>query len=168
MKKTMNVVRLTILSLILTFGVSTLYAQKVKKGAEAPAFSYEQLGTKKQVALSDFKGKYVLIDFWASWCPPCHAAAPFLKEVYEKQKANGFEILGVSLDKNEAAWEKAVESKELNWVQVRADDAGAHITKLYSFNSIPYFVLVDPNGKVIAEGFQANELATILTEAMGK
>lgn len=164
----MNLVRALALSALVALGGSNLYAQKLTKGAQAPAFSYEQLGTKQQVALGDFQGKYLLIDFWASWCPPCHAAVPFLKEAYAKQKANGFEILGVSLDKNQAAWEKAVASKELNWTQLRVDDEGAHITKLYSFNSIPYFVLLDPQGKVVAEGFQAKQLDEILTAAMTK
>lgn len=168
MKKRTNLIKTLALTALVTLAGSNLYAQKVVKGDKAPAFSYEQLGGKQKVALSDFQGKYVLIDFWASWCPPCHAAVPFLKEVYAKQQANGFEILGVSLDKNQAAWEKAVASKELNWTQLRVDDAGAHITKLYSFNSIPYFVLVDPQGDVVAEGFQANQLDEILKAAMVK
>lgn len=168
MKRVMNIVKALALSALMAFGGGNLYAQKVMKGAKAPAFTYEQLGTKQQVGLSNFEGKYVLIDFWASWCPPCHAAVPFLKEVYDKQKANGFEILGVSLDKDGSAWEKAVASKNLNWMQVRTDDAGAYITELYSFNSIPYFVLVDPQGNVVAEGFQAKQLDGILSKAMAK
>lgn len=164
----MNIVKALTLSVLVAFGGGSLYAQKVMKGAKAPAFAYEQLGTKQKVGLSNFEGKYLLIDFWASWCPPCHAAVPFLKEAYNKQKANGFEILGVSIDKNQAAWEKAVASKELNWTQVRVDDEGAYITNLYSFNAIPYFVLLDPQGNVVAEGFQANQLGAILDKAMMK
>ncbi|MGL5689194.1 MAG: TlpA family protein disulfide reductase, partial [Bacteroidales bacterium] len=79
------------LIVIATYHAGDLKAQTVK----APEFSYNELGTSKKVGLADFKGKYVLIDFWASWCPPCHAAVPFLKEAYSKYQSKGFEILGV-------------------------------------------------------------------------
>lgn len=138
----------------------TLAQNKVK----APEFSYNQMDTNKKIALSDFKGKYILIDFWASWCPPCRAAVPFLKDAYAKYKTQGFEILGVSLDKNEAAWKKSVIDKEMNWPQTRTSDEGTSITKLYSFNTIPYFVLVDPQGYIVAKGFKATDINQILSQ----
>lgn len=162
MKAMKRILGVLALILIAALHAGDLNAQTVK----APEFSYNELGTSKKVGLADFKGKYVLIDFWASWCPPCHAAVPFLKEAYSKYKSKGFEILGVSLDKNQAAWEKAVKSKELNWPQVRTNDEGASVTKLYSFNSIPFFVLVDPEGNIVAKGFQAKELDKILAETI--
>ncbi|RBL91056.1 TlpA disulfide reductase family protein [Chitinophaga flava] len=125
-------------------------SNRPKIGADAPAFTLSDVNG-KMVSLSDFKGKYVLIDFWASWCGPCKGQIPFLKAVNEKYKDKNFVLLGVSLDSKREAWLKAIEKEKLNWLHVSelkgwADAAAA----AYGVTYVPSNVLIGPDGKVIA------------------
>lgn len=135
---------------------------KVNNPKQAPVFSYPSIEKTKSYSPADFKGKYLLIDFWASWCPPCNAAAPELKRLYSEYSDKGFEILGVSIDSNEQAWRKKVAEKEFNWINIMAPDNGKEVSSLYKFNAIPYFVLLDKEGKIIKSGFSIGELPEIL------
>lgn len=120
-------------------------------------------------ALSDLRGQYVLIDFWASWCRPCRYENPNVKRIYERFHKKGFEILGVSLDKDLAAWKKAIQDDGLPWKHV--SDLGYWnnaAAQEYGANSIPYTVLVDKEGKILAKGMRANELEPKLEEIFGK
>jgi len=127
--------------------------KKTQEGVEAQDFTQPDVDG-KMIKLSDYRGKYVLVDFWASWCAPCRRENPNLVKVYDMYKAKGFEILGVSLDKaaDKAKWIKAIADDKLTWKQVGdlkgwENDAA---TK-YDVKAIPMNFLIDPNGKIIAK-----------------
>lgn len=123
----------------------------------------------KELALSEYagKGKYVLIDFWASWCPPCRKDMPLVVEAYKKYKNKGFEIVGVSLDDDKAAWEKGIKDLNITWPQV--SDLKGWKTELgaaYAVNSIPHTVLLDKEGKIIAKDLRGDQLSEKLGELL--
>jgi peroxiredoxin len=113
----------------------------------------------KEFKLSSLKGKYVLVDFWASWCAPCRAENPFMLKAYNELKDKNFEIVGVSLDETRAAWLKAVEQDKLPWTQV-SDVKGfkTEIAIRFGITAIPQNVLIDPDGKVIAKDLRGADV----------
>lgn len=121
------------------------------------------------VALSDYagKGKYVMIDFWASWCRPCRMANPHVVKLYNQYKDKGFEIVGISLDRDKNEWTKAIADDGLTWPQMSDlkfwQSAAA---KLYNVTSIPHTVLLDKDGKILARGLQPDEMEAKLAELM--
>lgn len=117
--------------------------------------------------LSDFNGKIVLLEFWASWCMPCRQENPNLVNTYNKFKANGFEIFAVSLDDNKENWLKAIQKDGLNWEQV-SDLKGRNnkAALLYRVNAIPQNVLIDKNGVIIERNLRGESLDKKLAEIM--
>jgi len=111
------------------------------------------------------KGKVVLVDFWASWCGPCRASMPQLKEIYNKFKDKGFEIVGVSLDNKKEAWTGAIKTLELPWKQM-SDLKGWNCegARLYDVRAIPHTVLIDKDGTIVARMLSAEELETKLSQ----
>ncbi len=121
----------------------------------------------KPFSLSSMKGKYVLVDFWASWCAPCRGENPNVVANYNKYKNKNFTILGVSLDEDRAAWVKAIQKDKLSWKNV-SDLKGwsnAAVSK-YGFEGIPYNVLLDPQGKIIAMELRDADLGKKLAEVL--
>ena len=122
----------------------------------------------KPVALSSFKGKYVLLDFWASWCKPCRMENPNVVKVYNKFKDKNFTVLGVSLDQSKDAWVKAIQTDKLAWNHVsdlqQWNNAAA---QMYHIQSIPGNFLIDPNGKIIARDLRGEDLEKKLCEFIG-
>lgn len=122
----------------------------------------------KQVALSSFRGKYVLIDFWASWCRPCREENPNVVRAFNKFKGKNFTVLGVSLDNNRQPWLKAIKTDELAWTQV-SDLKGWNneVAASYNIQSIPQNFLIDPSGKIIAKNLRGPDLESRLCELLG-
>lgn len=125
-------------------------AMTVKVNMEAPGFT-EKDTSGIPVALSNYRGKYVLIDFWASWCHPCREENPYLKAAYQQYKDSNFTIVSISMDNSKNAWLKAVHDDQLPWQQLSAlnPDTSESANK-YGVKAIPRNFLIDPSGKIIA------------------
>jgi thiol-disulfide isomerase/thioredoxin len=111
------------------------------------------------------KGKWILIDFWASWCGPCRAQLPELRKIYEENRKSNFEIIGVSIDEVKAKWLNALDKENLNWINVNDNNGfeGAIAVK-YNVDAIPKNYLINPEGKIIAENIEMSELEKKLKE----
>jgi len=121
----------------------------------------------KPVSLASFKGKYLLVDFWASWCGPCRAENPNVVRAYNEFKGKNFTILGVSLDKERDAWQQAIRQDHLEWNHVSdLQYWNSKAVTTFKFNGIPYNVLIDPQGKVIAEGLRGDDLENKLKQVL--
>lgn len=121
----------------------------------------------KELSLSSFKGKVVLIDFWASWCGPCRKEMPNVVKAYAKFKNKGFEIFGVSLDMDKDRWVEAIAKDGITWPQVSdLKQWGSSVVKLYNIQGIPYTVLLDKEGKILAKNLRGEELEQKLAEVL--
>ena len=138
----------------------------IELNAMAPNFTAKN-EKGKDISLSDFRGKYVLVDFWASWCGPCRRENPAVVAAYKAFKNKNFTILGVSLDKEQAAWEKAIKDDNLDWTQV-SDLKGWNSAPaaLYGVRSIPSNFLIDPEGRIIAMNLRGESLEKKLSEVL--
>ena len=142
----------------------------IQPGKPAPDFT---LKTDKggEFSLSSLKGKYVLIDFWASWCKPCRASFPHLKELYKKYHDKGFEIVGITNDTKADMWLKAIEEDQTEWIHV-VDEfpiqrKPARVISQYGMDFLPSTVLIDSNGIIIAKLLHGDELDKKLEEIFG-
>lgn len=140
--------------------------RKLAVGQPAPEFE-AYTPNNKTVKLSDYKGKYTLVDFWASWCAPCRKENPNLVRIYNMYKDKNFTILGVSLDNNPGAWMRAIEDDKLSWTQISDLKAwSSHLIVDYRIKAIPASVLVDPNGIIIAKNLRSAELEDFLKSTL--
>lgn len=139
-----------------------------KVGSDMPDFKLPDKDGKDFV-FSTLRGKYVLVDFWASWCGPCMREMPNVVKLYKECKGKNFEIVGISLDQKRDAWLNAVEKNKMKWIQVSdLKSWGTLPVKLCNISAVPYTVLVDPEGKVIALDLRGEELIKKVKEVLKK
>jgi peroxiredoxin len=144
--------------------------KKLLPGKEAPLFSHPDTSG-VMVHLKDYRGKYVLLEFWAHWCVPCRAENPNLKNAYSKYNTKGFEILGISMDKEKEKqeWKGAIIKDGLPWQQVSdLKGYGNEVFALYNVMPIPDNYLIDPEGKILARGIRGEALQEKLASIFNK
>jgi peroxiredoxin len=148
------------------------FVEKVAKlkalqiGQIAPEFTINSIDG-KPIKLTDYRGKYVLLDFWASWCGPCRTENPNVVKAYQTYKGRNFTILGISLDKDKTAWAQAVKQDGLTWAQAgELKDFEGETARLYQIEAIPSSFLLDPSGKIIARDLRGQELDAFLNKTL--
>jgi len=139
---------------------------KLAIGSTAPEIKLKDPNG-KEIALSSLRGKVVLIDFWASWCGPCRKENPNNVKLYNEMKGKGFEIYGVSLDKNKEDWTNAIMEDKLTWVHVSdLKYWGSEAAATYKIESIPATVLIDKDGKILAKNLRGEELNSFVKKLL--
>ena len=140
--------------------------EKTEGGAQAPDFTLTD-PQGNAVTMSSVKGKIKIIDFWASWCGPCRLNNPALRKLYDELHPLGLEIIGVSLDTNKAAWEKAIEKDGLTWINVSSLKGWkCDLIKLYNVTGVPALFVLNENNQIIATGLRGEQLREFLEERL--
>lgn len=143
--------------------------KRTQIGTKAPGFTLPNMEG-DAVSLSDYRGQYVLVDFWASWCKPCRAEHPHYVDAYEKYKDDNFTILSVSVDKNKEDWKKAVKEDGLTWTQLCTPEGEgmnkSEVAQQYGIQSIPANFLLNPEGEIVAKELRGEMLEKKLKKTL--
>lgn len=151
---------------VTNFLVRMAKLRAVQVGQAAPDFTMNTIDS-KSIKLSELRGKYVLLDFWASWCQPCRLENPNIVRVFNQYKDKNFTILGISLDKDPIAWKQAVIQDGLTWTHAsELKDFESPTARLYQIDAIPSSFLLDPDGKIIGKNLRGEELAAFLSKTL--
>lgn len=137
--------------------------RQLSVGKVAPDFTLPSDRGKK-VSLKGFRGKYVLLDFWASWCGPCRGEIPNLKKAWEKYHPKGLEIVSITIDKKEQDWRKALKQEDMPWTQLNG--SGTKVPESYNVQGIPHILLIDPDGKIVGINLRGAALENKLAELL--
>ncbi len=144
--------------------------RKIAPGAIAPDFKVKTVDG-GEISLSSFRGNYVILDFWASWCAPCRAATECIKDVYKKYNAQGLEVFSVSLDDNKEAWLKAIKEDGMTWkqgCQLLKGGKYTPVAQLYGIDGIPAFWVIDPEGKILCQETKGDQVVAFCEELFSK
>ncbi len=148
------------------FLVKMAKLKSVQIGQPAPEFTIKSVEG-RPIKLSDFKGKYLMLDFWASWCMPCRQENPNVVKAYRSYKDKNFTILGISLDKDAAAWKTAIAADHLSWAHASdLNDFNSPTAMLYAIEAIPSSFIIDPTGKIVAKNLRGEQLEAFLNETL--
>ena len=139
----------------------------IAPGAVAPVIDMVTEAGEK-VNLSDFKGKVLVVDFWASWCGPCRKEIPTMKEFYKKYSKKDVEFLSISIDQKRDAWLKAKADEQMPWPQAWVQDGGIKVMETYQFSGIPYIIVLDKEGKIFRKHVRGEEIRKAVDEALKK
>lgn len=140
---------------------------RLKVGARPFAFSAKDLGG-ATVSPAKYQGRVVLLDFWATWCPPCVEEMPTVKAVYDKYHAQGFDIVGISLDRDRAALDNFLQTQNVRWPQVLNGQNGHDIAKQYGVTGIPFALLIGRDGKIVAVDLRGGALEPAVRAALAR
>ena len=136
-----------------------------RPGDKMAEFSQTDIDGNEVTLASACKGKkYILLDFWASWCGPCRRELPNVKNIYEKHMNDGFEVLSISIDQEDSAWRQAVKEEGLKWINLR--DTDHSIADAYHVSAVPTMYIIDSEGRLVAENLRGEELAAKVDELM--
>ncbi len=138
---------------------------RMKEGNPAPDFAFLTPDGKK-ASLTDYKGKVLVLDFWASWCGPCRQEIPNMKKYYEEFKGKGVEFLSVSLDADKKAWEKACGEEDMAWPQGWVSDGGKSVMSSYQFGGIPFILVLDKDGKIYKKNARGEAISQAVRDAL--
>lgn len=166
-KKTTQYALIALAFIALAYGVYQYRMPRFGAGDMAPDFSVTLLDN-KQVKLSDFRGKYVLLQFWGSWCGPCRKENPFLVNMYNKYHEKGFEILSIGLEGDRRQWLNAIEYDGMPWPSqaMESYQFDGPVTKQYNIKSIPATFLINPEGKIMGVNLQPDYIRKMLSEKL--
>ena len=139
--------------------------ERMKEGNPAPAFTCVS-PKGKTLSPDKYKGKVLVIDFWASWCGPCRKEIPHMKEYYEEFKDKGVEFLSVSIDANEEAWRKALKEENMAWPQGLAKEAGKEVKELYQFTGIPFILVIDKEGNIYKKRLRGEAIKKAIQDCL--
>ncbi len=139
--------------------------ERMKEGKPAPSFEFQTVKGKK-TNLDKYKGKVLVLDFWASWCGPCRKEIPHLKEYYAKFKGKDVEFLSVSIDGNKDAWTKALKEENMAWPQGWCPDGGKAVMDTYQFSGIPFILVIDKEGNIFKKRVRGAAIEQAVEEAL--
>ena len=152
----------TVFAVFVLLGLTFVSNAQLRPGQMAPEISLPN-ATDSIVTLSSFKGKVVLIDFWASWCGPCRASNPGVVRLYNKYHPKGFEVLGVSVDTKKDAWLKAIRQDKINYTQVINNSGENSPATIYGIRYIPSTFLLNKKGEIVAIDLEGDDLEKQIT-----
>lgn len=153
----------------LLFGIWKYRQPRFGAGDFAPDFEVTTVEGNR-VKLTDLRGKYVILQFWGSWCGPCRQENPFLTDLYRRYHEKGLEILSVAIDVNTRSWQNAIINDRLGWPHhaMEPRDFSGQVTTLYNIKSIPTLFLINPEGRIMGVDLKNDYLDRMLQEKLGK